>query len=197
MSLLVESIKILNGRCYLLALHEARMRKAQSELYGIKASINLHKYIQIPDVFKQGLIKCRIMYDAQIRDVQFLHYSVRTIQNAKLVVSSDVNYPYKFVLRPSLDALYALRENCDEIIIIKNGLVTDAYYYNLVFEKENQFYTPAIPLLHGIQRENLLTSNKIISTDVPVDHIHDYERIHFINALTRINECSISPSQIK
>ena len=197
MSLLVESIKILNGRCYLLALHEARMRKAQSELYGIQNSIHLHKYIQIPEVFKEGLVKCRIEYDTQIRDVQFLRYSVRTIRNAKTVVSDEINYPYKFVNRPQLDALFSLRENCDEIIIIKNGLVTDAYYYNLVFEKEKRFYTPAIPLLKGIQRENLLNCNKIISTDIPADHIHNYESIHFINALTKLNKCTILPSQIR
>ena len=196
MSLLVESIKILNGRCYGLHQHENRMRRSMMALFDLDKPILIRKYIHLPDAYKKGLVKCRILYDTQIRDVQFSNYTIRNIRSAKLIFSDTVLYPHKLLNRDALDSLYLLRDTCDEILVIKNGLVTDAYYYNLVFEKIGQLYSPLSPLLYGTQRQRLIDNNKIIPINIPADEIFQYERIHFINALTPLNICCIPTSQL-
>lgn len=196
MSLLVESIKILNGRCYGLHQHENRMSRSMMALFDLNKPIHIRNYIQLPDAYKKGLVKCRILYDTQIRDVQFSNYTIRNIRSAKLIFSDTVLYPHKLLNRDALDSLYLLRDTCDEILVIKNGLVTDAYYYNLVFEKNGQLYTPLSPLLYGTQRQRLIDNNKIIPINIPTDEIFQYERIHFINALTPLNICCIPTSQL-
>jgi len=62
--------------------------------------------------------------------------------------------------------------------------VTDAYYYNLVFEKDGRYFTPMTPLLAGVQRARLLKSGKITPIEIAAAHICDYDSIHLINALT-------------
>lgn len=196
MSRFVESIKILNGRYYNLKGHQLRMLETQKHFYGQSHFIDLRKYINIPENFKKGLLKCRIEYDTNICNVALTPYSIRTIRNAKLVVDNAVNYPFKSVERSKLDELFAQRGPCDEIIIIKNAMVTDAYFYNVVFEKNGKYYTPALPLLKGTQRQILLDKQILIPTEIRVIDIKNYQRIHFINALTKLGQCTISVSNV-
>ncbi|MBK6364984.1 MAG: hypothetical protein IPF52_16435 [Saprospiraceae bacterium] len=51
------------------------------------------------------------------------------------MTADDIEYPYKWVERPELDEVFRQRGNTDEIINIRKGWVTDAYYYNLVLKK--------------------------------------------------------------
>lgn len=196
MSLLVESIKILNGKCYNLALHEARANRSRREVFGLGEKCYLKKHIHIPEAFVHGLVKCRIIYGEQIQEVSFSHYRIRDIQNVKVVETTDLTYDHKWVNRPALDELFRLRQSCDEIIIVNNGLVTDGYYYNLVFEKQGHFYTPKSPLLRGIQREVLLKKGKIALCDIAVEDITMYDKVHYINALTKLNEATIKVADI-
>ena len=52
-----------------------------------------------------------------------------------------MEYNYKWEDRSQLDALYAKRENVDDILIVKNGLITDTLYANIAFEKSGQWFT--------------------------------------------------------
>jgi 4-amino-4-deoxychorismate lyase len=47
-------------------------------------------------------------------------------------------------------------EGCDDIIIVRNGFVTDASYANLIFRKGDEWFTPATFLLAGTMRAFLL-----------------------------------------
>ena len=170
---------------YNIALHEARANQARAALWGINQKIDLRKHIIIPDTCKTGLVKCRVSYDTSIREITFVPYSVRQIKTLKIIeTDEDLHYSYKWADRPQLDRLYGLRDDCDEIIIVQHGLVTDAYYYNLVFEKDGRYFTPMKPLLAGVQRARLLNSGKITPIEIAAAHICDYDSIHLINALT-------------
>jgi 4-amino-4-deoxychorismate lyase len=197
MSLLVESIKIYNGRIYNIALHEARANQARAALWGINQKIDLRKHIIIPDTCKTGLVKCRVSYDTSIREITFVPYSVRQIKTLKIIeTDEDLHYSYKWADRPQLDRLYGLRDDCDEIIIVQHGLVTDAYYYNLVFEKDGRYITPMTPLLAGVQRAHLLKIGKITPIEIGVSQIDEYNRIHLINALTPMGEIVVERSDV-
>jgi 4-amino-4-deoxychorismate lyase len=184
MSLLVESIKILNGRCYHLALHETRANHSRYKVFGVKDKLQLKQHIQIPEAYRYGLVKCRVTYDTQIQGISFSHYHIKDIRNIKIVETENLNYEYKWIERSQLDELFNQRQDADEIIIVNNGLVTDGYYYNLVFENDGRFFTPKTPLLHGVQRASLLKRHKIEMCDITKEEILTYDYVHYINALT-------------
>lgn len=196
MSHLVESIKIYNGKIYNLGLHEARLNRSRMELFGCAHVIRLRKMIEIPDDHKFGLVKCRVEYSEDVTEITFNHYNVRNIQTVKVVESSKLDYSHKWVERVALDNLYQKRHHCDEIMIIQNGLVTDAYYYNLIFEKNNSLYTPSTPLLHGVQREKLLAKGRVGVLEIPISAILNFDKIHFINALTPMGHIVIDTDKV-
>jgi 4-amino-4-deoxychorismate lyase len=188
MSQLVESIKILNGRCYNLALHESRLNRSRFEVFGISDKCHLMQYIQVPEAYSYGLVKCRVIYDSDIREITYSHYQIRKIQSVKIVETENLNYEYKWIDRSQLDELFNQRCDADEIIIVNNGLVTDGYYYNLVFEKDGRFFTPKTPLLHGIQRASLFNKGKIEILDILGSDIAVFDKVHYINALTPLGK---------
>lgn len=98
------------------------------------------------------------------------------------VVRADVDYGYKYADRSGLNEL--LRSaGSDDVIIVKNGLVTDSAIANLVFESPQGLFTPRVPLLEGVQRAHLLQQNVIMPIDIRVDDLRRYEKVHFINAM--------------
>jgi 4-amino-4-deoxychorismate lyase len=196
MSLLLESIKVLNGKVYNVTLHEQRANRSRIMLFGIEIPLYLRKSIVVPEEFKKGLVKCRVIYDENIEAVSFSTYDKRKINSAKVIYVDNVLYDHKYVIRKELDDLYAKREEHDEIIIIKNGMVTDAYYFNLVFEKEGKYFTSDTPLLHGIQRERLILSQKVQEIPIHLDEISSYERVHFVNALNPLGRNVLEVAKI-
>ena len=63
MSLLIESIKIFNGRIYNLRRHENRIQRSRVALISKDVTpISLRSHIEIPSDLRQGLVKCRIVY---------------------------------------------------------------------------------------------------------------------------------------
>jgi len=101
-----------------------------------------------------------------------------------LVHDNDIAYEYKWVDRPELDRLFSHKGEASEIIIIKDGKVTDGFYYNLVFEKEGKLFTSDTPLLQGTQRASLIQKGKITETTISEEDIFDFDKIHLINAMT-------------
>lgn len=193
---LVESIKILNARVYNILAHNERASHAYKSLFGIEKFVNLRKLISVQPPYDEGLVKCRIVYNQQDFEVTYQHYTIKKINSVKIIHDNKVDYSFKLLNRAELDVLYAQRGIADDIIIIKDGLVTDAYYYNLVFEKNKQFYTPKSPLLHGTQRSKLLLNKTIAEKIIRVKDIVNYEKIHFINAMTPLTQLTIRPEQI-
>ncbi len=101
--------------------------------------------------------------------------------------ADEVDYSFKFCNRTSLDQLLAKGES-DDVIICKNGYVTDGHYSNLVFENKDGFFTSKTPLLTGIKREFLLRTNQIKERSISIENIFDFDRVHFINAMLDIGE---------
>lgn len=197
MSLLVESIKIFNGKVYNIAGHEKRANLARFELFGRIDPLKIRKNIKIPAEFSKGLVKCRVIYDELIRDIQYQHYTHRNIKTLKIIDGRDTQYAYKYLKRDDLDALYNKRNGCDEIIIVNNGLVTDAYYYNIVLCTKNLFFTPRVPLLNGVQRQKLIASGRIEERDIYLTDVCNFESIHLINVFTSLGKIVIPTNQIE
>ena len=86
---------------------------------------------------------------------------MRSIRTLKLVTANHIDYRYKSTDRSELNRLTAQKGNCDDIVIVKNGFITDTSFTNLALFDGHQWLTPAHPLLAGTQRALLLEQGKI------------------------------------
>ena len=196
MSLLVETIKIQNG-CFINAdLHQRRMNHARKILLGAYKPYDLLGFLDHLQVPNGGLYKCRLIYSYEILDIQINPYEVRKIAALQLVYDDNVEYSFKMLDRLLLDELFQQKGIADEILVVKHSMITDTYYYNVVFQKDDLYYTPANPLLKGVQREVLLKNRQISRKMIKDKDIYKYDFIHLINAMTPLHVIKISTSQI-
>ena len=164
MILYVETIRIHRVRINNLALHQSRMASTIRELHGPHAAVPsllqaIRENIAVPDA---GLYTCRVTYDTSIRGIDLEPYTPRTIASLRLVdAPPSLDYHLKSADRSALAALAALKGWCDDVIIVRRGLVTDTSYTNLVFRSPRGLLTPTEPLLAGTMRRHLLESGII------------------------------------
>ncbi|HOG35768.1 MAG TPA: aminotransferase class IV [Paludibacteraceae bacterium] len=181
-----EAIKYKDGKFYNLSYHQLRMDKT-SEHFGLN-KINLAKNIEkVPSPDKKGFYKCRVLYVNEIESIEFLPYSFRKKQKVGIVQADEIDYSYKYANREKLEKLIA-GTDFDDIIIVKNGYVTDALFSNLVFETEKGLFTPKTFLLPGTKRQYLLDKQVISETTIRAKDIFDYSKIRFINSMIDIED---------
>lgn len=102
-------------------------------------------------------------------------------------MADHISYTYKYEDRSALKKLFNQRENHSEILIIKNGIVTDCFYYNVAFYSD-AWYTPKQPLLNGTMRASLLDQKIINLADISLEDIPKYTKICLFNALNPFGE---------
>ena len=188
MSRLFETIKCIDGKLFNMEFHQARFEKACLEYFGISAEIKLIERIEIPDFAKTGLFRCRVTYTSQIEKIEFIPHQYREIKSLKLVEDNEIDYHFKYADRETLQKLFGNRGDCDDIIIVKNGCVTDSFAANLVFFDGVKWWTPDTPLLEGTQRKKLLTEGKIFERRITTSDISKYSKVGLINALNDFDE---------
>lgn len=193
----LESIKILDGKLYRIELHNRRCNNTRRDKYGVNDDISLTQYIHLPQGLSKGLLKCRVLYHREVLKVSYQRYTPRIIKTLKLVSHPDISYNNKAEDRPQLDRLYAEKASCDEIIISRNGLLTDAYYYNIALYDGMQWVTPRVPLLEGVMREELLQNGVIIAKDINESELYQYSKICLFNALNEFGDIELSMSSVQ
>jgi 4-amino-4-deoxychorismate lyase len=183
MSLLIESIKLLDGELFNLSYHEQRMNRSLKALCGTEDFFDLALFLEKCDNPVKGFFKCRITYDDQVQDVEFLPYEPRPVQTLKIVESDSIEYEFKYKDRSKIDKLFKRRDGCDDILIVKDDLVTDSSYSNVVFRKGTKWITPWSALLKGTMRQSLIEQNLIQEEDIRVEDIRDFDSCRIINAM--------------
>lgn len=187
MSLFLETIKIINGRRMNLSGHNQRMNSTRKDVFHTTDILDLRSIIQVPENYSSGLVKCRVIYGKDIEKIEFSNYSFRNPRTFKLIFEDNVTYQYKLLDRERLNHLFSQRNLADDIIIVKKGLITDSYYANLAFKKDNNWYTPTKPLLEGTIRKKLIDSGKLIPKDITPEDLFLYDELKIINAMTGWN----------
>jgi 4-amino-4-deoxychorismate lyase len=183
MSLLFETIRVSDGEPRHLPWHEMRMTRARLEVWNINKPIRLEEVIRVPGEYKTRLARCNVYYGPEIEAVTFKFYEKKPIRSLKIVNSDTIDYHAKYTDRSFLESLLSFRGDCDEIIIIKNGLVTDTSMSNLIFFDGAKWVTPATPLLAGTCRERLLFEGKITEAIIRPEEVHNYTGVKLINAM--------------
>lgn len=191
-----EAIKLQDGVFYNLPYHQARTDRTSTVFGGIP--IDLTGVVSaIPEHARQGLFKCRVVYGCEgVEQVEFIPYSFRRIETVGLVTDDDIEYGYKYTDRSRLNALLE-QSGCDDMIIIRNGYVTDSFAANLVFESNGELFTPDTCLLPGTKRQALLDRGIIQTRTITAKDIPAYDRILFINAMVDLEqELAIDPGKL-
>jgi 4-amino-4-deoxychorismate lyase len=86
--------------------------------------------------------------------------------------------------RDTLNRLVERKGQADEILIIKNGLITDTSIANVAFlDKDDHWITPATPLLKGTTRERLLSENRIVEAEIKLADLPKFTQMAMLNAM--------------
>jgi 4-amino-4-deoxychorismate lyase len=197
MSRLIESIKIENGRYKNLAYHALRMKRAWREIFNIDEPFDLADTIAKASAPAEGIYKCRLIYDSELQSIEFAPYNRRDVASLMLVSDDNIAYPHKFEDRRKLDDLFTRRANCDDVLIIKNGFVTDTSYSNIAFRKGNDWFTPSRFLLAGTMRQQLIDEGTIREAVVKVEDLPTFETFKLINALLEWNSPEVGILSIR
>jgi 4-amino-4-deoxychorismate lyase len=196
MSLLIETIKLVDGNFCNLFHHEQRMIRSLEMLCGVEEDIILDKFLSELSIPRQGVFKCRIVYDDQTKEVEFIPYKLRKVNTLKIVENDRINYEFKYADRRQIDKLFEDRESCDDILIVKKGEVTDTSYANIVFRRGQEWVTPWSPLLKGTMRQKLIDDNKIIPEKIRLEDITSFQSFKLINAMLEFDAPEIDVTNI-
>jgi len=196
MSRLLETIHIKDGKNCNLSFHNKRLNQARKELFLQTDEIDLDDYIHVPSHLYKGSIKCRVLYTKVIERIEYQPYTPRAIKSLKLIHNDHISYRFKSENRNELTELYNQRGSSDDILIVKNGLLTDSYHCNIALLKEGVWFTPKEPLLQGTKREELLAMDNIREAHIHVDSIHEYKSIRLFNAMLSFGQIELPTSAI-
>ena len=170
-----ETIRCEDEEILNIEYHQKRISRT------IGKNINLGEYIYPPS---EEVLKCKVIYDKdEIIDISYTPYRPRNIKSFKIVVDDNIEYKYKAIDRDNIDKLYNKRELCDEIIIIKNGLVTDTSIANIAIYKDDIWITPKTFLLKGTTRDRLLNENFTKEVNISLDELLNCKKIALMNAM--------------
>ncbi|EHO47146.1 aminotransferase class IV family protein [Haemophilus sp. oral taxon 851] len=185
---LFETLCIENGKIQNIDLHQARYERSLRAYYGKSAVkiFNLFSLIQLPESLQNQLVRCRIDYNAETIQIQYFEYHRKIYLTFQPVICDDIEYGLKYSDRSLINTLFAQRGASDEIIIIKNGKVTDCSIGNLIFRQGKKWYTPDTPLLLGTQREKLLQEGKIQECTIFQEDIVNFDETKIINAMNSL-----------
>jgi 4-amino-4-deoxychorismate lyase len=173
---LFETIKIEDGQIFNLDWHNKRFNKSQKELFNINSHIDLKELISPPKI---GLHRCKITYASNIQSIEYFSYTAKNFQNFK-ILKSQLDYKYKYTNRL---AFQKLLENYDEIIIEKDGLLTDTSIANIAFFDGTSWLTPRTPLLEGTTRARLIDEGFLKLSDIKKENIKNYSNFALMNAM--------------
>ncbi|MEA3455282.1 MAG: aminotransferase class IV, partial [Campylobacterota bacterium] len=178
-SLLLETIKVSDGKAFHIAYHNQRFNYTRKSLFSINKPIDLSTYISPPD---NGLYRCRILYDREIKKIEYLPYQPKPMQKIALV-SSELTYDFKYADRAALNTLLDDYPECDDILITQEGLLTDTTIANIAFLQEGRWVTPEYPLLKGTTRRRLIDEGFLTPKTIQADEIDGFDGFALMNAM--------------
>lgn len=184
----IESIRIENKLPALLEFHQERLRKTFSHFGKGNAVFYLKNILQSMEISTDAVYKLRIIYDLEGNwDTELLPYTISETKCFQLMENPSIDYSYKYENR---DIFLEMKQKstADEIILTQNGNITDTSFSNLIFLKNEQWYTPKTYLLNGVQRQFLLKNHLIKETEIHIENLREFTHFKLINAMRGLSE---------
>ena len=177
--LLLETIRVEDGKVHNLFYHQKRCNQSRQTLFGSKDTLELSSKIKAP---KEGLYRCRMIYGEKLNSIEYIPYTPKKITSLK-IVSSDIEYTHKYANREALDVLLISHPNVDEIIIEQEGYLTDTTIANIAFYDGEQWITPKKPLLQGTMRAKLIEEGLLKTANISKEDLPKFTQVALMNAM--------------
>ena len=136
------------------------------------------------------------MYDQHTHEVSFAPYTPKEIKTLRVIADDSIVYSHKLEDRSAINRLYEKRNGCDDVLIVKAGLVTDCSFSNIVFRKGGTWITPSSALLPGTMRQKLIDDKRIQVADIRASDISSFDSFRIINAMLEFGSPEIEVSAI-
>ena len=176
MNQFVETIKIKKGEVMALPYHQARMERTIRHFFPSLSAMPSLAQLIAPRADMQ-LSKCRVVYSEQgVEAVEYAPYAMRTIQTLMVIEADNIDYSYKSTDRSEINRLTTLKGDCDDIVIVKNGLITDTSFTNLAIFDGHEF---------------LLAQGAITEKDLTPEDLKNSEKTRLFNAMIDFGEIEI------
>ncbi|MCU0340610.1 MAG: aminotransferase class IV [Spirosomaceae bacterium] len=189
----IETFRITNGNLPDCKHHNARLHRTRQAHFDDIVAWDLAQLVSVPAHAREGVWKGRLSYTKNVEKIEFEPYRPRLIQSLRLVQCDAVDYNFKFQNRQIINDLYAQRGSDDDVLIVKNGCVTDASYANVVFWDGTRWLTPDTPLLEGTQRARLLEDRQIQTTRIQPSDLAKFSYARLINAMLVFEDTPLIP----
>lgn len=196
MSLFIESIKYADNSFLRLDLHQQRINKVFEEYFPFEKPFQLTNIPLLHLYNKPGVFKCRIVFDTRVRNIELLPYKRKNISSLQLTYASIPVCTGKPENRLQLDEAFSERKQCDDIIIVREGYLTDSYYANIALWDGKKWVTPTLPIIYGVQRQWLLNNHLIVEKQIHVNDIDQYSKIRLFNAMIEFGETELDINRI-
>ncbi|MDD5717076.1 MAG: aminotransferase class IV [Sulfuricurvum sp.] len=177
--MLLETLRCENGTVLHLSHHQERLERSLRSL-KIQTHYDLEHLIIPPS---SGLYRCRFLYSESDYRIEFLPYTPRPVRSIKLISADALHYPLKYENRKPLDLLFQQRGECDDVLIIKNGFLTDTTIANIALYIDGKWFTPQTPLLNGTTRSRLLDEGFLTPALLTEADIGKATKIAVMNAM--------------
>jgi len=193
MCLFIETICYEQGCFQQIDLHNERFNRTRQQFFRLLAPLQLELFLSIPSDLKDKTVKCTVTYGTDIVRIDYNLYQIRPVNSLQMVADDTIDYAFKYADRTKLNSLFNLRNQSDDILIIKNGLITDTSYANIIFKKKNKWYSSQNPLLKGTRidryfREGRVTPALLRPTDLPL-----FSEARIVNAMISIGNSPVIP----
>jgi 4-amino-4-deoxychorismate lyase len=162
-----------------MSYHQKRYESVLNLLDAEKIE-DLKEYLNPPQF---GIYRCRLVYTDNTIAVTYHEYKKKEIASLKLIFNNEIEYSKKSTYRDEIDALYEQKGEGDDILIIKNLLVSDTSIANIAFYRDGEWVTPKTPLLKGTTRARLIDEGKLTEEDIKVQDIRSFSKIALLNAM--------------
>ena len=191
MCLFIETICYEQGCFQQIDLHNERFNRTREQFFGLRTPLQLELLLSVPFDLKDETVKCTVTYGVDIISIDYTLYQIRPVNSLQMVVDDTIGYAFKYADRTKLNSLFDLRGRSDDILIIKNGFVTDTSYANIIFKKDDKWYSPSNPLLKGTRidryiREGLVTPALLRPSDLPL-----FSEARIVNAMISIENSPV------
>ncbi|MBU1659380.1 aminotransferase class IV family protein [bacterium] len=175
----LETIRAVDGDVFHMPYHQKRYESVLHSL-GIDKVENLKEHLYPPE---KGLYRCRVVYTPHAINVTYHPYKKKDIRSLKLVYDDKIEYSLKSTNRDKIDALFEMKQGCDDILIVKKAMITDTSIANIAFFDSKVWLTPKKPLLKGTTRARLLDKGKIFEADIRVEDLDRFSKVALLNSM--------------
>ena len=182
MSRFIETILAENGIVSPLEYHQERVDRTLRD-WDATLRLDLREALESVAVPPFEKSKIRVEYGVGgLECIQVSEYRMKNIQSIGLAAIGEREYRYKYADREWIYSLVG-DSGCDEVVMVKDGFVTDASIANLAFYDGRQWITPDTPLLSGTRRRYLLDAGVLHEAPVRIEDIRRFTKIRLVNAM--------------